>query len=203
MINQEQAEHFITRYKNWIIAVLGFQIIPLLLFLICIIGAVVYSYVGSEIRWHPYKQYIYGGYNAGLQDGNRDLESVTGPFGTESKYLKATPWYRYQKETKTIKEQALKEKDEYLAQFPESERGSKRAEMRAEGIKLPIEKEIEKRFKKAIDFYTDYVDKKIKRESYTSDQEYQQALCTEAWKVGYEYGYGNGWFGHIELDSGL
>jgi hypothetical protein len=106
------------------------------------------------------------------------------------------------RETDKLKEKVALEKEEYLSQFPESERGSKLAEMKLDNIKLPLQLELDKRFKTGLDFYADYVQQRVKRESFASDEEYQKALQDEAWKVGYEHGYCNGVSDFTE-ESGL
>ena len=88
-----------------------------------------------------------------------------------------------------LKEKVALEKGEYLSQFPESERGSKLAEMKLANIKLPLQLELEKRFRTGVNFYADYVQQRVKRESFATEEEYQKALQDEAWKVGYAFGY--------------
>lgn len=189
-------DSLVTKYKKWVAVVFGIYIAPTVILLVSLIGYITYSYFDSELRWHPYQQYVYGGYNVGVQDGNKDKEYVesTGPVQLfpDRRYLATIPWRIYKNKTDKLKQQALKEKDEYLAQFSESERGSKLAEMRINDIKLPLQIKLEKRFDKAIDFYTDYVATKVKRENYKNKADYQEALQHEAWKVGYEYGYAEG-----------
>ncbi len=194
---QGSIEQFLIRYKKWFIAALGLHMIPGLIFFSTVIGIIVYGYVGSDIRWHSYRPHIEAGYGAGLRDGNKDRGSL--PRRTD--YLDATPWEQYKMETTRIQERAAKERDEYLAQFPENERGAKRAEMSAQDIKLPLELELEKRFRHGRDFYTDYVAKKIKREDYANDKEHIEAMQTEGWKLGYAYGYGKGWFFNASSSS--
>lgn len=189
VIEQNGIESFIIKYKKWFIGGLGLQIIPFAIFMLGLMGAAIYSYVSSEVRWHPYQKYIYGGYNAGLKEGNKDR----GLLDRNIDYINATPWKRYQIETNRIKKHIEEERVRYLDQFHKDERGAKLAEMKLNNTKLPTEIILEKRFTKAIDFYVDYVARKVKRERYNSDKEYEQALNEEAWKVGYEYGYGKGW----------
>jgi hypothetical protein len=187
---------FVKKYKKWIAAGLGIYITPLVTILISIIFFATYSFFDSEIRWHPYVKYINGGYNVGLDDGDRDkkLADSTAPMGQfhETRYLDTIPWLNYKSETKKLKKQVIQEKDDYLAQFPEKERREKLVEMHANEIRLPLQLELDKRFDHPISFYTDYVAKKVKRENYKSDTDYQKALELEAWKVGYEYGYARG-----------
>jgi hypothetical protein len=76
--------------------------------------------------------------------------------------------------------------------------------MHANEIRLPLQLELDKRFDHPISFYTDYVAKKVKRENYKSDTDYQKALELEAWKVGYEYGYARGRaFGRDHVIKGI
>lgn len=209
---QGSIEQFLIRYKKWFIAALGLHMIPGLIFFSTVIGIIVYGYVGSDIRWHPYKLYITSAYNAGLDEGTKDRKvpkpennsrwDFSPPEDSSTySYLHSTLWYRYKKETDLIRSQALKKKDDYLAQFTESERGAKRAEMSAQDIKLPLELELEKRFTTALDFYTDYVAQKIKRGGYKNDEEHLKAMQSEAWNVGYEYGYARGRAGNYEYGS--
>jgi hypothetical protein len=109
---------------------------------------------------------------------------------------------KYYRKTNKLKEKVALEKEEYLSQFPESERGSKLAEMKLDNIKLPLQLELDKRFKTGLDFYADYVKQRVKREYFASDAEYQKALQDEAWKAGYEHGYCNGVSDFTE-ESGL
>lgn len=185
---QGSIEQFLIRYKKWFIAALGLHMIPGLIFFSTVIGIIVYGYVGSDTRWHAYRPHIEAGYGAGISDGIKDRGSLP-----KRGDYRGTPWGQYQTETPRIQERARKERDEYLAQFPENERGAKRAEMSAQNIKLPLELEAEKRFVHGVDFYTDYVAQKIKRENYATDKEHLEAMQTEGWKLGYAYGYGEGW----------
>ena len=76
------------------------------------------------------------------------------------------------------------------------------AEMSAKNLKLPLELELEKRYRHGIDFYTDYVAEKIKREDYANEKDHLKAMQTEGQNLSYTYGYGEGWnwdanmFGH-------
>lgn len=189
MNEQNTTQSFFTKYRKWLIAAIGIQLIPGILLMCTFLGIMIYQFVGSDIRWHSYRPNIEAGYHAGIKDGNKDR----GRLETRMDYIKATPWKQYQMETPLIQEQAAKERDEYLAQFPENERGAKRAEMSAQNFKLPLELEAEKRYIDGIDFYTDYVAEKIKREDYANDKEHLKAMQTEGWKLGYAYGYGRGW----------
>ena len=98
----------------------------------------------------------------------------------------------YYDETTQLKKRAIAEKEEYLAQFPELERGAKLAEMKLNNIQLPLELELKQRFTNKLQFYTNLVEQRVKRESYKSDEAYQEALEDEAWKVGYAAGYSSG-----------
>ena len=189
MNEHNTTQSFFTKYRKWLITAVSIQLIPGILLMCTFLGIMIYQYVGSDIRWHSYRPHIEAGYHAGMRDGNKDRGSL--PKRTE--YLAATPWDQYEMETPLKQEQAAKERDEYLAQFPESERGVKRAEMSAKNLKLPLELELDKRYRHGIDFYTDYVAEKIKREDYANDKEHIEAMQTEGWKLGYAYGYGKGW----------
>lgn len=188
MKQQNTTQNFFTKYRKWLIAAVSIQLIPGILLMCTFLGVMIYEVVSSETRGHPYKSSIVNGFNQGVADGNKDH----GVGKTTIDYLIQTPWYKYREETEQIKKQILQEKDQYLEQLPENERGVKRAEMRLDGTKLPLEKKLENRFTKPLAFYADYVANRIKREVYSSEQEYNLALKKEAWKVGYEYGYAEG-----------
>lgn len=64
--------------------------------------------------------------------------------------------------------------------------------MKINNIQLPLEIELKKRFTNGLQFYTYFVEQRVKRENYKSDEEYQEGLEQEAWKAGYEYGYSSG-----------
>ena len=168
LIEQNSISTFVTRYKKWLIAAVGIQLFPKIIFAATILGIALVLFITNDSNWHSYKSYIESGYDRRVIDGNKDR----GIAKSRIDYIDATPWEQYRMETEKIKAQVIKEKDEYLTQFPENERGGKRAEMRAEGVKLPIEERLEKRFKNGVNFYADYVNKKIKREAYASDEEY-------------------------------
>ena len=93
----------------------------------------------------------------------------------------------------------MQEKEEYLAQFSENERATKRADIAIQNIKFPSEMTLETRHLTAIGFYADYVDQRVKRRDYSSDAEYDNALIEEAWRVGFEYGYARGRIGRDKL----
>lgn len=189
LIEQNPISSFFIRYKKWIVAAVGIQLIPALILVSVFLGIAMYLFVNNDANWHAYKSDIRRGYNAGLEDGVKSR----GISNSKIDYLLATPWDKYETETIEMQEQVVKEADEYLAQFPEEERGSKRAQMKIDNVKLPLEKALEKRFKKALAFYADFVAQQIKREAFASDMEYEAALKKEAWKVGYEYGYARAW----------
>ncbi len=185
-------ESIFVKYKKWITVGLGIYITPLLIIVISITIFATYSFFDSEIRRHPYSQYIYGGYNVGVDDGDRDKTLKSATFGErwdDKKYLDTIPWRIYSSETRKLKKQVIQEKDDYLAQFPEKERREKLVEIHANKIRLPFQLELDERFDHPISFYKDYVAKKVKRKNYKSDAAYQKALELEAWKAGYEYGY--------------
>ena len=194
MSNQDQLQSFFVKYKKWLIALSGLYLIPRILMISAIIGASIYLYVNNDTNFHPFKSYILSGFKAGHADGEKDEVSGQRP--------SSSLWDNYWWETDKLKEKVALEKEEYLSQFPESERGSKLAEMKLDNIKLLLQLELDKRFKSGLDFYADYVKQRVKRESFASDAEYQKALQDEAWKVGYEYGYRNGISGYTE-QSGL
>jgi hypothetical protein len=193
MINT-MTQSFLVKYKKWLIALGGLYLIPRILMISVIIGASIYLYVNNDTNFHPFKSYIVSGFREGHVDGAKNHVSGQNP--------SSSLWQSYRWETRGLKEKVVLEKEEYLARFPESERGSKLAEMKLDNIKLPLQLELDKRFKTGLDFYADYVKQRVKRESFTSDEEYQKALQDEAWKVGYEHGYRNGISGHTE-QSGL
>ena len=184
----QSLSNFFAKYKNWIRGFIGLHLISSVLILGAFAGVMVYLYVSNDVNFHPYKIYIVRGYHEGLNDGNKDKSNLSG----ESMYLKSTPWYQYDQNTIKLKNKVTKEVDEYLTQFPKNERGMKRAEMKQQGIKLPQQQKYEKRFKDGPSFYADYVDQRVKRENYANEEEYQNVLRQEAWKVGYEFGYAEG-----------
>lgn len=190
MNEYKTTQNFFTKYRKWLIAAISIQLIPGILLMCTFLGVMIYQVVSSETIGHPYKSTIVKGFNQGVDDGNKDH----GIGNRTIDYLIQTPWYKYREETEQIKKQTLQEKDKYLEQLPENERGAKRAEMKLDGTKLPLEEQLENRFARPLAFYADYVAKSIKREAYSSEQEYNLALKKEAWKVGYEYGYGKGCF---------
>ena len=181
MSNQNQPPSFLVKYKKWLIALGSLYLIPRILMISAIIGASIYLYVNNNTNFHPFKSYILSGFKAGHADGTRDEVSGQRP--------KSTLWDKYRWETDKLKEKVALEKEEYLSQFPESERGSKLAEMKLDNIKLPLQLELDKRFKSGLDFYADYVQQRVKRESFAIEEEYQKALQDEAWKIGYTHGY--------------
>ena len=184
MSNQAKPQSFLVKYKKWLIALGSLYLIPRILMISAIIAGSIYLYVNNDTNYHPFKSYILSGFKAGHADGARDEVSGQRP--------KSTLWNKYWWETDKLKEKVALEKEEYLSQFPESERGSKLAEMKLDNIKLPLQLELDKRFKTGLDFYADYVKQRVKRESFASDAEYQKALQDEAWKVGYTHGYQEG-----------
>ena len=183
MSNQDQPQSFLIKYKKWLIALGSLYLIPRILMISAIIGASIYLYVNNDTNFHPFKSYILSGFKAGHADGAKDSTGAKVPWSI---------WLKYDWETDKLKEKVALEKEEYLAQFPESERGSKLAEMKLDNIKLPIQLELDKRFKSGLDFYADYVKQRVKRESFATEAEYQKALQDEAWKVGYAHGYREG-----------
>jgi len=194
-MGQQTNENTFVKYKKWIIAGLSVYIVPTLILAGLFITYITYGYFGSELRSHPYQQYIYGGYNVGVQDGDKDKGSHrrwSEEYYQNKSYLDNIPWLDYKEETEVLQKAVIVEKDEYLAQFTGSERGEKLAEMRIKNIKLPMQQKLDERISNVATFYTDYVEKKIKRENYKGDDEYNEALVHEAWRLGYEYGYGSG-----------
>lgn len=189
MSNQDQPQSFFVKYKKWLIALGGLYLIPTILMISAIIGASIYLYVNNDTNFHPFKSYILSGVREGHADGLKNY--VDSSFETRLAVASST-WREYKSETRNLKEKVALEKEEYLSQFPENERGSKLAEMKLDNIKLPLQLELDKRFKSGLDFYADYVNQRVKRESFASDAEYQKALQDEAWKVGYAFGYNYG-----------
>ena len=187
MTKQNTVQSFFIKYKKWFIALLGIQLIPVMLLITLFGGGAIYLYVNNDINFHPYKSYIASGFRAGHSDGIKDYTGVKVPWSL---------WQKYASQTRKLKEKVALEKKEYLAKFPESERGVKLAEMRIDNIKLPLQVEFDKRFKRGIDFYADFVDQRVQRKNFKSDKEYKEALEDEAWKAGYACGYREGSSGY-------
>ena len=196
LIKGQVPQNIFIKYKKWIIAAIGVQVIPTLLFIITLIGFMVYSYTSSEIRGHPYMQYIYGGYNIGVEDGAKDKglanDHESGEYSKSRESLMHTPWVIYRVETTKLKKQTLKEKEGYIESFPVAERGAKLADMNINNIKLPLQQKLDQRYKQAINFFIDLVTERVDRGNFLSDEAYNKALEQVAWKLGYEYGYGKG-----------
>ena len=269
MTEENAIKGFFVKYKKWFIALIGVQLIPVVLLVALFGGGAIYVYMNNDTNFHAYKSDIISGYHAGHSDGRRDeVKTERGGFFTPwERYKSATRslqeradlekqeylaqfaepargvelaiidvgnlklplqieldkrfkndkefytdynaknpevkgseitgsvtslWFEYKKETESFKKRVLREKQEYLAQFPASERGMKLAEMRSQNIKLPLQLELRKRFKTGLSFYADYVKKQVKREDFKSDQEYKDELESVAWKVGYSCGYRKG-----------
>jgi hypothetical protein len=184
MKEHNTTQSFFEKYKKWFIALIGMQLIPATLMIGGFMSMVVYFYVNDDANFHPYKSYVVSGFEVGYVDGGKAYVS--------GKTVPWTIWLNYKYDTDKLKEKVLKEKDEYLAQFPESERGSKLAEMKINNIKLPLQLELDKRFTDGLDFYADHVKQRINRDDWASDEDYQKALKNEAWKVGYAHGYREG-----------
>ena len=184
MKEQNTTQNFFTKYKKWFVALIGIHLIPSILLIGGFIGVIVYNYVNNDVNFHPYKSYIISGFDAGHSDGKKNY--VSDPSYTSS------IWVKYKDQTETLKKTVYLEKEAYLSKFPKSEKGIKLAEMKLHNIKLPLQLELEKRFTSGEDFYADYVAQRIKRDNFTSNSEYQQALKSEAWKVGYAFGYREG-----------
>ena len=184
MKEQNVEQNFFTKYKKWFVALIGIHLIPSILLIGGIIGVFVYNYVNNDVNFHPYKSYIISGFDAGHSDGQNN--HISGQIPSWSL------WQKYGHKTDDLKKKVALEKKEYLSLFPKSEQGTKLAEMKLNNIKLPLQLELEKRFTSGEDFYADYVAQRIKRDNFTSDQKYQEALKIEAWKVGYAFGYREG-----------
>lgn len=189
MSNQDQPQSFFVKYKKWLIALGSLYLIPRILMISAIIGGFIYLHSMNDNDYHTFKSYILSGVREGHADGLKNY--VKSSFETRLA-VASSPWRKYKSETRNLKEKVALEKKEYLSQFPESERGSKLAEMKLDNIKLPLQLELEKRFRTGVNFYADYVKERVKRESFASDEEYQKALQDEAWKVGYAFGYNYG-----------
>jgi hypothetical protein len=183
MVEKNTTQSFLKKYKKWFVALIGFQVIPLILLVCAVIGSIAYSYVNNGFS-HSYKPYIISGFKEGHSDG-----ATYHVFG---KKAPITLWWKYKCDTGRLKDKVLLEKKEYLSQFPESERGAKLAEMKLNNIKLPLQLELDKRFTSGLAFYTDHVKQRVKREGLATDAEYQEVLQDEAWKVGYAHGYNEG-----------
>ncbi len=269
MTEENAIKGFFMKYKKWFIALIGVQLIPVVLLVTLFGGGAIYVYMNNDTNFHAYKSHIISGYHAGYSDGDRDeVKDKTPIYFLHDNYEYATEklqkradiekqeylaqfaepersvklaeinagnlklplqieldqrfktygefaadynaskvngseitgtipdlWFEYKKETESFKKRVLREKQEYLAQFPASERGMKLAEMRSQNIKLPLQLELRKRFKEGLDFYADYVRQQVKREDFKSDQEYKDELENMAWKVGYSCGYSAGLHG--------
>ncbi|MDC0864359.1 hypothetical protein OAP56_00185, partial [Rickettsiaceae bacterium] len=194
---------FYKKFKKPIFAWYGFWWSIGALFLLYFLSTFVY--VGYNIifvepkeaakkEYYSIKNYMEDGRSAGGVDGDKDWEKyvwkeVNGKIPTNYTKLEDTLWEQYKKEIKEYESLAQSEKEEYLSQFENSERSEKLAEFRLEGGKFLSEKKLENVFGIAKDFYIDYVDKKIKREDYASEDEYVKARRKEAWRVTYEYEY--------------
>jgi hypothetical protein len=188
MTKQNSTQSFFQKYKKWILTIIGIQLVPTIIVLSVIIGGIGYSMMNNDVNFHSYKSYIISGFKQGHSDGIENHVSGT-----------KVPWHlwlNYKYDTDKLKEKMLIEKEEYLSQFSESERGSKLAEMKINNIKLPLQKELDRRFTSGLDFYADHVKQRVKREDFASDLEYQAALQDEAWKVGYAHGYREGLAGY-------
>ena len=195
MTEQSTQQSFFEKHKKWIVALVGVQLIPTILILSVMIGGITYFYVNNDTNFHAYKAYIVSGYNAGVRDGDKDHDSnehIPEIYFKNREYLNNIPWLDYERETEILEKSALAEKDEYLGNFPAHDRGKRLAGMRTNNIRLPIQRKLEQRFTKAIDFFADYTAKSVSREDYKKDKDYQEALQAKAWEIGYEYGYASG-----------
>lgn len=191
MTQDNKQQSLFMKYKKWIIALSSILLLPTILIICAVMGSIIYSY--NSTYSNSYNRYIVAGFKQGFNDApskNKDN-------------LISTPWSKYKTETSSIKKIASSEEKEYLLQFPESERGIKLAEMNQQGIKLPVQKQLERRFTNGLNFYADYLKERINRGNYNSDQEYQLALEKEAWKLGYAEGYRQGIFDLQFADSAL
>lgn len=186
MTEQSTALGFFTKYKKWVLALAIWQLIPMILLVSGVLGSIVYHYVNDDTNFHPYKSYIMSGFKEGRLDGFKDHTGFN---------ILPTAWSEYESETYKLKKKVMLEKKEYLSQFSESERGVKLAEMKLNNIKLPLQIELEQRFSNGLEFCTDYISRRVKKEKFLSDKEYQDALQDEAWKVGYAHGYSEGFTG--------
>lgn len=148
------------------------------------IGGISYSILNNNTNFHAYKSYIVSGFKSGFKDGQSNY--------VRGQHPPSTLWSDYKYDTSKLKEKVILEKEEYLSQFPESERGAKLAEMKLNNIKLPLQLELGKRFSSGLNFYADHVKQRINRGNFLSDEAYNKALEEEAWKVGYAHGYREG-----------
>lgn len=191
--NQDTVMGFFTKYKKWFLSLAILYTLPIILLVLFLVGGMTYTWINSaDYRAHPFQSTIVSGFEVGLRDGKREYTRDKRP---------DSPWEDYDYETDQLKKRAIAQKEAHLAQFLESERGARRAEMKQDNIKLPLELELQKRFTNALQFYTDFVEKKVKRENYESDKEYQKALKDEAWKIGYVEGYREGSKGSTYADK--
>jgi hypothetical protein len=189
MKEQNTTQSFFAKYKKWFVALIGIQLLPTILMIGGLVSMVVYSVATNDVHYHPYKSYIISGAEVGYPEGKKDKHSggKTSP----------SSWSHYKYDTRKLKKEVFKEKEEYLVQFLESERGLKLAEMKINNIKLPLQLELDKRFTSGLDFYADYVKQRVSRDDWASDEDYQKALQNEAWKVGYDHGYKEGRNRHL------
>ena len=187
---QNAIQSFYSKYKKWIHALIGINLIPTLFVIAIFLGSAIYIFINNDTNWHPYKSYIRSGYYAGYEDGWKDEHTIDPQSARTA--LSATPWREYEWETEILEKEVIKEKDQYLAQFPKEQRNEKLIEMKIEGKTLPLELKLKKRFKYGIDFYAALTKQLVKREAYNSEKEYQQALRDTAWKLGYSFGYYSG-----------
>lgn len=188
MLEQNTTQSFFKKYKKWIVAIVGIQLAPTIIILSVVIGGIGYSIMSNDVNFHSYKSYIISGFKEGHSDGEKN--HVMGEVPSHS------IWQSYNHITTQLEEKVALEKAEYLDQFLENERGTKLAEMKLNNIKLPLQLELDKRVTSGLDFYTDHVKQRVKRESFATDTEYQEALQDEAWKVGYAHGYREGLAGY-------
>ena len=194
MKEQDIVQGFFKKNKKWFIGLIGAHFIIPFIVLGTVVSVSIYVAKQEYARSKPFKFEIVNGYDDGYQDGLKDI-------GHKDKTLTAlnlqnTAWYKYKSETEEIKKNATREKEEYLSRFLESERISKLAEIRLNKVQLPLQLELKQRFLKPFEFYIDYVERRVKRKLFKSDEEYNKALEEEAWKVGYYYGYHFSTAGH-------
>ena len=189
-VEKNTTQSFYNKYKKWILALVGIHLIPTLFVTSIFLGTAIYIFINNDINWHPYKSYIRSGFHAGHGDGIGDRSTID-PYEARGA-LAATPWEKYDWETRKIEIEVMKEKAQYLAEFSQEQKNEKLIEMKMEGKTLPLEAKLKKRFKYGIEFYAALTKQLVKREAYNSEKAYQQALRDTAWKLGYSFGYYSG-----------
>jgi len=71
MTEQNIQQSFFEKYKKWIVAIVGIQLIPTILIFTVMIGGITYFYVNNDTNFHAYKSYILSGFKSGFEDGQK------------------------------------------------------------------------------------------------------------------------------------